>query len=109
MTENIYRPTHAKISADPSLVSKGSLTIGFGAGGSQPQTFYLPDGLDVDVTYLKVFLTSEPVDLSYVEQVSPFQDMGRASKSVKRAPRAVWDTVLAAIVQKADETRDPLL
>ena len=99
VSENIYRPNFAKSGADTSLVVNGSLTIGFGASDSPPQIFYLPDGLNVDITYLKVFLTSEFVDLSYIAQPSPF-DTGLA-KSVKPTAHAIWDTVLAAIVQQA--------
>lgn len=76
----------------------GLLTIGYGSGGSQPHTFYLNEGQDVDVGYIKLFLSTEYVDYSHVPQESPFLLEGRAHREVKPKQR-VWDTMLIPIVQ----------
>jgi hypothetical protein len=102
-TETIYSPTYAKQSnaADPSIPPHGELTIGYGSGGVPPQGFSLPPEETIGITYLKIFVTSQYVDLSYIRQDSPF-DEGRPM-NISRAPKEskeVWDTMLLAIVQK---------
>ncbi|KAF7366605.1 hypothetical protein MSAN_00918300 [Mycena sanguinolenta] len=110
----IYRPPSAKmkpntmhrnkhagaaVAADASLLAHRELTIGYGSGGGRPQSFGLKDDSMVDVSYLKLFVTIQYVDLSYLEQDSPFGGCaGRTSKDAP--PREVWDTVSLMIVQK---------
>ncbi|VDC07203.1 unnamed protein product [Peniophora sp. CBMAI 1063] len=57
---------------EPSLPEYGDLTIGYGAGGGTPCTFTLEKTQDVDVGFIKFFISSEAVDLSRFEQASPF-------------------------------------
>jgi hypothetical protein len=97
----IYSPTYAKSVADPSIPPHGELTIGYGSGGVAPQGFSLPEDQFVGITYLKIFVTSQYVDLSYIQQDSPFEEarpMG-ISKEPKES-KDVWATMLLAIVQK---------
>ncbi|KAK7460550.1 hypothetical protein VKT23_009270 [Stygiomarasmius scandens] len=98
----VYKPNLSK-SPDSCLGAlNGELEIGYGAGGSQPQSFYLPSGMDADVTYLKLFLTTEHVDLSRLERPSPFgvpETSGRASRP-NPVPSQVWGTILVPIIQK---------
>ncbi|KAA1472305.1 hypothetical protein DENSPDRAFT_897123 [Dentipellis sp. KUC8613] len=83
---------------DAPLAPKQSLTIGYGSGGAAPYEYYLADGQDIDVGFLKLFLSSEPVDLSHVPQASPFSE-GRAGKPSTVKTEAVWDTILVPIIQ----------
>ncbi|KAI0028619.1 caspase domain-containing protein, partial [Vararia minispora EC-137] len=86
--------------ADVSLPAGGSLTIGYGAGGADPQEFYFEDNINLEVTYLKIFVTSHNVDLENIVQESPFTDeRGVFPKPVPLGE--LWDTVLLAIVQKS--------
>jgi hypothetical protein len=62
-------PDHYKL--DPPLCSDGSLAIGYGAAGWAPISFYLPPGQDVDLGFLKIFLSTTPNDLSHIQQPSP--------------------------------------
>ncbi|KAF7349157.1 hypothetical protein MVEN_01438000 [Mycena venus] len=110
----IYRPAAAKmkanssnlnthagagVAADASLLAKGELTIGYGSGGARPQSFGLESSQMVDVSYLKLFVTTRYVDLSYLEQASPFLGPG-GRVAHDAATRDVWDTVKLMIVQK---------
>ncbi|KAI0030409.1 hypothetical protein K488DRAFT_54322, partial [Vararia minispora EC-137] len=88
------------IPADAPLQAHGGeLTIGYGHGGSEPQIFRL-NGADVDVTYLKVFITSEYVDLAYIEQKSPFALRGCIPYTRRPPEITVWDTIQLAIIQQ---------
>ena len=84
---------------DPPLKPKGSLPIGYGAGGSPPFEYFLQEGQSVDVGFMKLFLTTEYVDLSNVSQISPFErDRKMERKKIKSQP--IWDTMLVTLVQR---------
>ena len=88
---------------DPPLLPKSSLTIGYGAGGGIPYVYYLRDGQDIDVGYLKLFLFTQHVDLSHVPQNSPFAQVSpfgvcHHNKTVETIP--IWDTILIPIIQR---------
>ncbi|KAJ7653667.1 caspase domain-containing protein [Mycena polygramma] len=101
----LYSPSSAKRTnllvaqeADFSLPGHGSLPLGYGATGVAPREFTPSDGLDVEVMYLKVFLTSQNIDLSRIAQPSPFHNAWR-SLTIVRGPDDVWDTQLLTIKQ----------
>ena len=103
----MFKPTFAKRSdkagssgqADPSIRPRGDLTIGYAHGGARPQSFELTQGVRVEVSYVKFLLTTEYVDRSHIEQVSPFSE-SRKGVTVS-SNRKLWDTALCAVVQKA--------
>lgn len=84
---------------DPPLSPGGSLSIGYGSGGSAPFTYYIEEGQTVDVGFLKLFVTSEYVDFSNIPQVSPFE-RGRKSGRPQKKSLALWDTILVPLVQR---------
>ncbi|VDB96090.1 unnamed protein product [Peniophora sp. CBMAI 1063] len=67
-----YRPAVTGGGAEPSLPPKGRLTIGYGSGGAQPFKYFIRPGQDFDVGFIKLFISTEHVDLSNVVQESPF-------------------------------------
>ncbi|KAA1472263.1 hypothetical protein DENSPDRAFT_881116 [Dentipellis sp. KUC8613] len=93
-----YEPPVAIGKVDAPLQARQSLTIGYGAGGAVPYEFYLADDQEIDVGFLKLFLSSEPVDLSRVPQASPFTE-GRGDRPPKDKTEAVWDTILIPVIQ----------
>lgn len=96
----------AVVPADASVLAGGELTIGYGSGGGRPQTFMLQGDDQVDVSYLKLFITNQFVDLSYLEQDSPFDGLtGRASRDAR--PNEVWDTVCLMIIQHRRDNGSP--
>lgn len=95
-----YQPNMAKNKLDPCIPAKGSLTIGYGSGGHLPQMYYMREGQDMDIGYLKLFISTQRVDLSHIEQKSPFKDAVRGGKPVKHTLYEGWDSILVPIVQK---------
>ena len=57
---------------DPPLAVEGILTVGYRSGGAKGFKFRLCDGQDVDVGFLKLFLTTDYIDYSKLSQTSPF-------------------------------------
>ena len=103
-TANHYKP-------DSPLLSGGSLAIGYGAGGFPPLTFYLPAGQDVDLGFLKIFLSTSPSDLSDIRQPSfPGPDPVHGYRKAKAVPfempplfqdlTSSWGTVIIPIRQR---------
>ncbi|KZV74054.1 hypothetical protein PENSPDRAFT_682235 [Peniophora sp. CONT] len=87
--------------AEPSLPARGALTIGYGAGGGLPYTFFLREGQNLDVGFIKLFISPEPVDFSSIEQRSPFKDpIARGKRKPSAEFEVGWDTVTIAVVQR---------
>ena len=101
----MYQPPFAgPNNVDPPLPPKGSLTVGYGSGGEVPRIFNLYKNQNVEVGFLKLFLSTEYVDLSDIEQLSPFtgttRTFGRAEGP--RTRRSMWDTILITVVVRKD-------
>lgn len=76
----VYKPCFSgnQHGGDPCLSNKKSkLEVGYTLNEHN-----LPDGVEVGITYLKAFISSEYVDLSHIEKSSPFD---RSSKVVTSA------------------------
>ncbi|KAG8848339.1 hypothetical protein FRC20_002551, partial [Serendipita sp. 405] len=67
-----YQPATSAGRADPSVPAKQALTIGYGDGGVPAFKYYLREGQDLDIGFIKIFLSTEQVDLSHIRQLSPF-------------------------------------
>ncbi|PBK59436.1 hypothetical protein ARMSODRAFT_1027392 [Armillaria solidipes] len=94
-----YQPGHAKRDTDVSLPPGDSLTIGYGASGTVPHMYTLRKGQDVDVGFLKLFFSTEYVDLSGVVQNSPFDDVRQSGRPQVRKSLYLWHTMCVAVVQ----------
>jgi hypothetical protein len=88
----------SEYNVDPLLGPKGSITLGYGSGGGDPIVFNLEQGRDVELGFFKLFLSTEYVDLSDIEQQSPFT----SSRSISRGKlsRSIWDTFMVPVVQQ---------
>ena len=98
-------PTAGKFKVDAPLGPKtndtsGSLAVGYGSGGSVPFTYFARDGQDVDVGFLKLFLTTEYVDFSNIPQSSPFNPDNRGWKQAQLKTVSTWDTIIIPVVQR---------
>ena len=80
----------------------GALTIGYGTGGAPAQTFYLRTGQNLDIGFLKIFLCTEPVDLSTIAQSSPFEKT-RSSRQLTKTKEKAWGTMLIPILQRLSD------
>ena len=86
------------------MLAGRSLTIGYGAGGGLPLCYELPRGIDIDVGFLKVYLTTKPIDLECLEQESPFSLFrGLSSTPDIHTLEAEdqWRTITCTVVQHA--------
>lgn len=100
----MYMPDRAKGNkVDNSLPAHGSLTIGYGAGGGQPRQYWLRPGQEIDIGFLKLFVTTQWIDFTNIAQPSPFSDDGRAQSEVKISNKnlALWDSILVTLVQRS--------
>ncbi|KAG8837871.1 hypothetical protein FRC18_007454 [Serendipita sp. 400] len=95
-----YQPATSAGRADPSVPAKQALTIGYGDGGVPAFKYYLREGQDLDIGFIKIFLSTEQVDLSHIRQLSPFNPGGRNAGIGKGKPKATWDTILIPVVQR---------
>ena len=104
LLEPYYQPPipHSASEALPCLRQKESLTIGYGCSGTLSREYYVDDGFDVDVGFLKIFASTEYVDYALVEQMSPFdRDTPRAIAKTSRVYREpIWDSKVITVVQK---------
>ena len=88
---------------DPALPAEnGVLTLGYGSGGTVPYTFYLRPDQTKDIGFLKLYLSNQPIDLSYIPQMSPFS-ADRDIKPDNEDTSQVWDTITITLVQHRPE------
>ena len=100
MAVSYYLPDSAKDGNVPfSIPAYGALPIGFGDSGTYPKRYTLKPNQDVDVGFMKLYLSTTYVDYSSIAQESPFRK-DRATQDVvpKRSHR--WDSIMVPIVQK---------
>ena len=92
-------------SQGPPFLTGCSFTIGYGNDGGLPLCYELPRGIDVDVGFLKVYFTTKPIDLRYLEQESPFNDLRHSELSFEEMQLVdvedQWGTITCAVVQHA--------
>ncbi|PVF99210.1 hypothetical protein CPB86DRAFT_814161 [Serendipita vermifera] len=88
---------------DAPLRPKGSLSIGYGAGGATPFRYYLRDGTGIEVGFLKLFVATDPIDMSKIPQFSPFDRKNRGIKQYEGKPNGYWHTNLITVVQRASQ------
>ncbi|KIK61890.1 hypothetical protein GYMLUDRAFT_260464 [Collybiopsis luxurians FD-317 M1] len=84
--------------ADPSILTYGNLTLGYGSGGARPLEIVMGDKDEVDVSYIKFFITTEYVDLSKIAQESPFPNP--RAIVIGSPSRKLFDTLLISVVAK---------
>jgi hypothetical protein len=89
-------------SVDPPLLAQNSLTIGYGASGFPPITYFLPPGQEIDVGFIKLFISTQYIDLGNIPQNSPFDESDRASGIEKKKAPAIWGTILIPVVQRRE-------
>ena len=79
------------------------MQIGCGDGGGLPFKYELR-GVDVDVTILKLYLTTKPESLDWLQQESPFDSKVRhqlTAEEISKRQKSPdqWDTILFAVEQ----------
>ncbi|PPQ85019.1 hypothetical protein CVT25_010408 [Psilocybe cyanescens] len=94
-------PTSAgQYEGEPPLKARGVLTLGHGSNSVFPRSYEIKDDhQDIDVGFLKIFLTTNPINLNNVSQKSPF-DVTRSSKPFKPKPKDKWDALTIPMIQR---------
>jgi hypothetical protein len=86
----------------------GILTIGYGSGGAPAPTFHLRPGQNLEVGFLKIFLSTKPIDLSSIPQSSPFE---RTRATARWTPRKIddeaWCTMLIPFLRRSSDLASP--
>ncbi|PVG04722.1 hypothetical protein CPB86DRAFT_13246 [Serendipita vermifera] len=72
-----YQPPTGHGQVDPSLEPNGSLSIGYGSSGTEPYIYFVSNGSSTEIGFIKLFISTEKVDLSGVAQPSPFSEEGK--------------------------------
>ncbi|KAF8875731.1 caspase domain-containing protein [Gymnopilus junonius] len=94
-------PTSGPYTLDvPLKANGGSLTIGYGSGGVAPFSYFLRDNQVVDVGFLKLFISTKPLDLSIITQLSPFGDLARDISEDSKNAGETWGTITLPVVQR---------
>ncbi|PVF90932.1 hypothetical protein CPB86DRAFT_498630 [Serendipita vermifera] len=112
--ESFYKPATAqKADNNVSLPPGESITIGYGDGGGGPWRHFIRnpnvlhqgriflDKSRIDVMLFKLILTTQPADLSFMKQDSPFSEGVRATTRDDVEPPDVWATELLTVIVEA--------
>jgi len=100
--------TAGKYTLDVPLPKNGGvLTIGYGSGGAPAQTFYLRSDQNFDIGFLKIFLSTEPVDLSSISQLTPFEKTLCGDRLAKNKEEA-WGSMRLPDPASLEVTQQPL-
>ena len=99
-----------KHEVDPPLKANGSLTIGYSSnghskvhpGGSGPFVYECRPGQDVDVGFLKLFLSKQYIDLSTLLQgVTTALDKGNIrGTEILKLTNGIWVSMVVTVVQE---------
>ncbi|KIJ23389.1 hypothetical protein M422DRAFT_195981, partial [Sphaerobolus stellatus SS14] len=90
-----------QFTTDPTVrAGGGSFTVGYGSGGERPCKFTLGEDVDIEVGFLKIYLTSENVNLSSITQCSPFDNDGRTIARDETNIQQIAGTILLKIIQR---------
>ena len=73
------------------------VTAGYGPGGGYPIKFSLPPGESSDTCFLKLFVTTEPVDLNGIVQKPPWNEDSTTRRGCMVLESIIWDAWVAAI------------
>ncbi|GAB1520211.1 hypothetical protein RhiTH_003284 [Rhizoctonia solani] len=92
---------------DPELPADGELFIGDAVDGGSPLKFTIPLTKKVEVGHLKVFWSTDPLELDHVPQPSAFDS--RSSRGVTKVSKhrvmKDWGTVCLTLVQHSPSER----
>jgi hypothetical protein len=72
--------------------------VGYGRSSIPPLECEFPEDLDVTIGFLKIYFTTEVVDLSHVPQKSPFGPVKRGLVLSRPKIKPVWGTVVIPVI-----------
>jgi len=92
---SLYEPPNR---ATPPLRAGQSLVIGTGSAGGVPCALVFRESQVIEVGFLKLFLATKYVELSDVEQASPFCLSTRGTARYSLKPPLIWDTIIIPVI-----------
>ena len=97
--------TSYQTSAEAPLRRNSKLDIGFGSGRDTPRKFVLNGSDDVEMGYLKLFLSTSPASLDFMVQDSPFESKRtkwglRGFVESPNQPNELWGTKTVRMIQR---------
>ena len=94
---------HSKL--ESPLKGNGELCVGYGSGGWKPFSYQLQKGQNLDIGFLKIYLSTRPVDISGIQQHSAFLGEPRTATEWHPEPQDAWDTILIPIIQRRNQSQ----
>ncbi|KJA25049.1 hypothetical protein HYPSUDRAFT_65005 [Hypholoma sublateritium FD-334 SS-4] len=98
--QEIINERHEKV------LAPGTLAIGYGAAGYNPISFQIVNtARKTEVDFIKIYLTTDPVDLSHLEQPSPFNFSGstRAMRPWMASPYVSWSHIIIPVIEHPED------
>ena len=78
-----------------------ALCIGWGAAGHPPDECVLREDEDYNVEYLKIYISTHPVDFPHLPQLSPFSmSSARGMGPFQQLQQEVWGDLVIPVVQR---------
>jgi hypothetical protein len=107
-TTQLWYYTPAKTMEAPLLPqcrnSRGELKVGYGVAGVKAFKFSLADGLNADMAFLKLFVSTVYVDMTLPKQSSLFFTV-RGGKRTKLPSVDIWDAWTYMVKTERQVTR----
>ncbi|PBK84254.1 hypothetical protein ARMGADRAFT_615488 [Armillaria gallica] len=94
-------------SVDPCLSNNSTLTLGYGRSVMNPMSFDVPDGQDVDICFLKIFVATKAVDIGPIEQYESSGPDVKQRSAVPLAPSPSdfeWASKTITIISKRSQS-----
>ncbi|KAF8988552.1 hypothetical protein BDQ17DRAFT_1334489 [Cyathus striatus] len=81
------------------LEANKSIKIGYEDSEHPPVIYYLRPGVSLEVGFIKLFVSTEPLDMTHVQQDSPLQMLEQINEGRFIDNKKIWGTATAKIVQ----------
>ncbi|QRW13330.1 mycorrhiza-upregulated peptidase C14 [Ceratobasidium sp. AG-Ba] len=106
---DMFGHSRANGQLDPDVAPYGQLTIGDGSNGGALLSFELEPGVEVEVGFLKIFWSTDPLELDDIAQESAFEQSSQVNpnsrkvglKSTRCTRRQEWGSEIVTVVQRA--------
>jgi len=95
--ESYYQPgAAAKGMADVSLVPNSSLTVGYGDTGTKARYYTVAE--NIEVSFLKLYVSTTYIDFSSIPQKSPFGPDRGGHAADESTDKLLWDTITIPVI-----------
>lgn len=102
--EPLYLPPEGNANGrhvEATLRPGSSFAVGYDDSTVTPRSFALSETTHLDISFFKLFVTTEHSDFAFLKQESPFAS-ARVSYPKNVVPPSVWGTSMFAVVQQSE-------